>query len=178
VPFDAKNLENELAKEKKKIKNRDIEELLILIKYAKKNMPGFTHLFDIDSDNTVQSVFWIDQIGKANYSKFGQFVSFDTTFSTNQCSMPFAPIIGVDNFGKTVIFGAGLLEDETRKTFRWLFNEFTAAMGNNHPQTIITDQDVAMSQAIGDALPFTIHRYCNFHIGKNINEKLSPFMAF
>jgi hypothetical protein len=91
--------------------------------------------------------------------------------------MPFAPIIGVDNFGKTVIFGAGLLEDESRKTFRWLFNEFTAAMGNNHPQTIITDQDVAMSQAIGDALPFTIHRYCNFHIGKNINEKLSPFMA-
>jgi hypothetical protein len=177
VPFDAKNLENELAKEKKKIKNRDIEELLILIKDAKKNMPRFTHSFDIDSDNIVQSVFWTDQIGKANYSKFGQFVSFDTTFSTNQYSMPFAPIIGLDNFGKTVIFGAGLLEDESRKTFRWLFNEFTAAMGNNHQQTIITDQDVAMSQAIGDALPFTIHRYCNFHVGKNINEKLSPFMA-
>jgi hypothetical protein len=38
VPFDAKNLENELAKEKRKIKNWDIEELLILIKDAKKNI--------------------------------------------------------------------------------------------------------------------------------------------
>jgi hypothetical protein len=57
VPFDAKNLENEHAKEKKKIKNRDIEELIILIKDAKINMPRFTHSFDIDSNNTVQSVF-------------------------------------------------------------------------------------------------------------------------
>jgi hypothetical protein len=103
-------------------------------------MSGFTHSLDVDSDNTVKRLFWTDQIGKANDSKFCQFVSFDTTFSTNQYGMPFAPIIGVDNYGKTVIFGVGLLEDEGVDTFKWLFEEFMSSMDNKHPETIITDQ--------------------------------------
>ncbi|XP_071685151.1 protein FAR1-RELATED SEQUENCE 5-like [Lolium perenne] len=156
VPFDTKNLENELAKERKKIKNRDIEELLLLFKEAREKMPGFRHSLDVDSDNRVKSIFWIDQIGRANYSKFGQFVSFDTTFSTNQYGMPFAPILGVDNYGKTVVFAVGLLEDERADTFKWLFEEFLSAMDNKHPETIITDQDVAMRIAISEALPYTI----------------------
>nr|XP_051229150.1 protein FAR1-RELATED SEQUENCE 3-like [Lolium perenne] len=134
VPFDTKNLENELAKERKKIKNRDIEELLLLFKEAREKMPGFRHSLDVDSDNRVKSIFWIDQIGRANYSKFGQFVSFDTTFSTNQYGMPFAPILGVDNYGKTVVFAVGLLEDERADTFKWLFEEFLSAMDNKHPK--------------------------------------------
>nr|XP_051196902.1 protein FAR1-RELATED SEQUENCE 5-like [Lolium perenne] len=177
VPFDTKNLKNELAKERKKIKNRDIEELLLLFKEAREKMPGFRHSIDVDSDNRVKSIFWTDQIGRANYSKFGQFVSFDTTFSTNQYGMPFAPILGVDNYGKTVVFGVGLLEDERADTFKWLFEEFLSAMDNKHPETIITDQDVAMRIAISKALPYTVHRFCNFHISKNLDDKLSLFFA-
>nr|XP_051229828.1 protein FAR1-RELATED SEQUENCE 5-like [Lolium perenne] len=177
VPFDTKNLENELAKERKKIKNRDIEELLLLFKETREKMPGFRHSLDVDSDNRVKSIFWTDQIGRANYSKFGQFVSFDTTFSTNQYGMPFAPILGVDNYGKTVVFGVGLLEDERADTFKWLFEEFLSAMDNKHPETIITDQDVAMRIAISEALPYTVHRFCNFHISKNLDDKLSLFFA-
>nr|XP_051196504.1 protein FAR1-RELATED SEQUENCE 5-like [Lolium perenne] len=177
VPFDTKNLENELAKERKKIKNRNIEELLLLFKEAREKMPGFRHSLDVDSDNRVKSIFWTDQIGRANYSKFGHFVSFDTTFSTNQYGMPFAPILGVDNYGKTVVFGVGLLEDERADTFKWLFEEFLSAMDNKHPETIITDQDVAMRIAISKALPYTVHRFCNFHISKNLDDKLSLFFA-
>ncbi|KAK1619313.1 hypothetical protein QYE76_024830 [Lolium multiflorum] len=177
VPFDTKNLENELAKERKKIKNRDIEELLLLFKEAREKMHGFRHSLDVDSDNRVKSIFWTDQIGRANYSKFGQFVSFDITFSTNQYGMPFAPILGVDNYGKTVVFGVGLLEDERADTFKWLFEEFLSAMDNKHPETIITDQDVAMRIAISKALPYTVHRFCNFHISKNLDDKLSLFFA-
>ncbi|KAM0856161.1 hypothetical protein ACQ4PT_049302 [Festuca glaucescens] len=83
----------------------------------------------------------------------------------------------VDNYGKTVIFGVGLLEDERADTFKWLFVEFLSAMDNKHLETIITDRDVAMSIAISKALPFTIHRFCNFHISKNLDEKLSQFFA-
>ncbi|XP_051216244.1 protein FAR1-RELATED SEQUENCE 5-like [Lolium perenne] len=172
VPFDTKNLENELAKERKKI-----EELLLLFKEAREKMPGFRHSLDVDSDNRVKIIFWTDQIGRENYSKFGQFVSFDTTFSTNQYGMPFAPILGVDNYGKTVVFGVGLLEDERADTFKWLFEEFLSAMDNKHPETIITDQDVAMRIAISKALPYTVHRFYNFHISKNLDDKLSLFFA-
>nr|XP_051190520.1 protein FAR1-RELATED SEQUENCE 5-like [Lolium perenne] len=139
VPFDTKNLENELAKERKKIKNRDIEELLLLFKEAREKMPGFRHSIDY--------------------------------------GMPFAPILGVDNYGKTVMFGVGLLEDDRADTFKWLFEEFLSAMDNKHPETIITDQDVAMRIAISKALPYTVHRFCNFHISKNLDDKLSLFFA-
>ncbi|KAM0843708.1 hypothetical protein ACQ4PT_057544 [Festuca glaucescens] len=70
-----------------------------------------------------------------------------------------------------------LIKDEKADTFTWLFKEFIAAMGNRHPETIITDQDVAMSIAISEAMPYTVHRYCNFHIGKNMKEKLPMFFA-
>ncbi|XP_051197047.1 protein FAR1-RELATED SEQUENCE 3-like [Lolium perenne] len=140
-------------------------------------MPGFRHSLDVDSDNRVKSIFWTEQIGRANYSKFEHFVSFDTTFSTNQYGMPFAPILGVDNYGKTVVFGVGLLDDERADTFKWLFEEFLSAMDNKHPATIITDQDVAMRIAISKALPYTVHRFCNFHISKNLDDKLSLFFA-
>ncbi|KAK1693064.1 hypothetical protein QYE76_009761 [Lolium multiflorum] len=176
VPFDTKKTRKRASK-RKKIKNRDIEELLLLFKEAREKMPGFRHSIDVDSDNRVKSIFWTDQIGRANYSKFGQFVSFDTTFSTNQYGMPFAPILGVDNYGKTVVFGVGLLEDERADTFKWLFEEFLSAMDNKHPETIITDQDIAMGIAISKALPYTVHRFCNFHISKNLDDKLSLFFA-
>ncbi|CAM0948414.1 unnamed protein product [Alopecurus aequalis] len=75
------------------------------------------------------------------------------------------------------MFGAALLKDETEDTFRRLFTEFISVMGNNHPKTIITDQCVAMGNAIKAVLPFTIHRYCNFHVGKKMKEKLVTFFA-
>ncbi|KAK1601081.1 hypothetical protein QYE76_008360 [Lolium multiflorum] len=84
---------------------------------------------------------------------------------------------GVDNYGKTVVFGVGLLEDERADTFKWLFEEFLSAVDNKHPETIITDQDVAMRIAISEALPYTVHRFCNFHISKNLDDKLSLFFA-
>ena len=91
--------------------------------------------------------------------------------------MPFAPIVGVDNYGKMVLFGAALLQDETAETFKWLFIEFVSVMGNKHPERIITDQCVAMAIAIEAVLPLTVHRFCNFHVGKKIKEKLVTFLA-
>ena len=66
-------------------------------------------------------------------------MSFDTTFSTNIYGLPFAPIIGVDNHGSTVLFGVGLLKDEKIGSFKWLLSTFVEAMGGKEPKYIITD---------------------------------------
>lgn len=91
--------------------------------------------------------------------------------------MPFAPLIGVDNHGKTVLFGAALLKNETADTFRWLFKEFLEAMGGQQPETVITDQDTAMKCTIADMLPNSTHRFCSWHIQKKMKEKLVSFFA-
>lgn len=177
VPFDAKYLSNRNAKKRLKHKNKDIEELLKIFKSVEEKMPGFSYQLQVDAHNTVRSVFWTDQIGRANYSQFGQFVSFDTTYSTNQYNMPFAPVVGVDNYGKTVLFGAALLKDEKENTFRWLFRAFLRSMGGLHPETIITDQDVAMRNAIRAVMLHSTHRFCNWHIQRKMKQKLVPFFA-
>lgn len=38
---------------------------------------------------------------------------FDTTCNTNRYGMTFAPFMGVNNYGQTIIFVCSLLSDET-----------------------------------------------------------------
>nr|GEZ47290.1 protein FAR1-related sequence 11 [Tanacetum cinerariifolium] len=53
-------------------------------------------------------------------SKYGDVVVFDTTYKVNVYDMPCALFVGVNNHGKTVLFGSALFRNETLHTFRWL----------------------------------------------------------
>lgn len=99
---------------------------------------------------------------------------FDTTYNTNKYSMIFAPFVGVNHHGQTIIFTCGLLSDETVESFVWLFSKFLEAMPNHSsPGVIITDQDAAISKAISMILPTTLHHYCLWHILNKFSEKLN-----
>ncbi|KAK2428515.1 hypothetical protein QL285_027031 [Trifolium repens] len=73
----------------------------------------------------------------------------------------------INDYGKTVIFGASLLYDETISSFRWLFETFLKAMGGVKPKTILTDQDAAMAKAFSLVMPETFHGLCTWHIRQN-----------
>ena len=70
-----------------------------------------------DNDVTIMNIFWTDGQAIMDYYVFGDAVSFDTTFSTNEFQMPFAPFIGVNHHKQTVLFGAALLYNEPADTF-------------------------------------------------------------
>ncbi|XP_058075804.1 protein FAR1-RELATED SEQUENCE 5-like [Magnolia sinica] len=108
-----------------------------------------------------------------DYERFGDVICFGTTYKTNEYGRPFAPFIGVNHHRQTVIFGAALLYDETIDSFRWLFRTFCDAMCRKEPQTILTDQDKAMSNAIKIELPGTVHRICVWHMFQNACKHLS-----
>ena len=131
----------------------------------------------MDEENIVRSIFWTDARGRMDYDLYGDFISFDTTFSTNRYNMPFAPIVGINGHAKNVIFGYALLEDQTAETFEWVFQTFVETMNGKKPKIIMTDQDAAMKKAIADFMPDVIHRLCIWHIMKNILEKCGSFMS-
>ncbi|KAK9713996.1 hypothetical protein RND81_06G064200 [Saponaria officinalis] len=81
----------------------------------------------------------------------------------NSYDMPFAIFIGIDNHGRTILFGCALFRDETFATFQWLMKTFVKLMKKS-PKTIISDQDQWMTRAILMEMPFTKHAFCIWHI--------------
>ncbi|XP_039134271.1 protein FAR1-RELATED SEQUENCE 5-like [Dioscorea cayenensis subsp. rotundata] len=106
------------------------------------------------------------------YGYFGDVVCLDPTYGTNKYAMPFVPIVGVNHHLQTVLFGCALIFDETEYSFVWVLEKWLQAMKGSHPKVIMTDQDYAISGAIAKVLPYTIHRYCLWHIFQNAKRHL------
>ena len=135
----------------------------------------FFFAMDINEDGVVQNVFLADGRSRKSYSQFDDVVVFDVTYRTNKFSFPFAPFVGVNHHGQSILLGAALLENETEKTFKWLFEQFLKCMHECPPLALITDQDLAMGKAISKVFPKTKHRYCAWHIQRHVLEHLQPF---
>ncbi|XP_037412255.1 protein FAR1-RELATED SEQUENCE 5-like [Triticum dicoccoides] len=176
--FDVKKLDNLKQGERiRKKENTDIEWTLQYIDKLQIDTPGFCYRLQRDTDNTVLGIFWTDARFRLNYRLFGKIISFDTTYSTNKYNMPFAPIVGINGHGRTIVFGWALLQDETSDTFEWIFQTFMEVMQWKKPGIILTDQDAGMKAAIPKVFPYAIHRFCLWHIFKNVRENMSAFMA-
>lgn len=102
---------------------------------------------------------------------------FDVTYLTNKFKFPFAPFVGVNHHGQSILIGAALLENEKEETFEWLFEQFLVCMFDKYPASIITDQDKAICNAVHKVFPNTRHRYCSWHIKKHQLEHLRPFKS-
>ncbi|XP_042979899.1 protein FAR1-RELATED SEQUENCE 5-like [Carya illinoinensis] len=139
---------------------------------------GFFSLMDMDDDERLRNVFWADARSRAAYKYFGDVVTFDTTYLTNRYGMPFAPFVGVNHHGQSILLGAGLISSEDTKTFTWLFHTWLNCMDGEAPKAIIIDQDRAMKNAISLVFPNSRHRFCLWHILKKIPEKLGSHSAY
>ncbi|GJU91068.1 FAR1-related sequence 5-like protein [Tanacetum coccineum] len=88
-----------------------------------------------------------DKVSKYNYREFGDVVSFDATFNTNK---------------KCVTVAAGLLKNETKKSYIWLLKAFMKAFGKA-PSIVVIDQDEAMRNAIETEFGGSKHRLMHVH---------------
>jgi hypothetical protein len=113
----------------------------------------FYYVIDMDDDSRLQNVFWADARSRASYEYFGDVITFDTTYLINRYDMPFAPFVGVNHHGQSILFGAGLLLNEDTYTFVWLFETWLKCMNYKAPNPIITDRDKVMKNAIGIVFP-------------------------
>ncbi|KAG6631972.1 hypothetical protein CIPAW_13G125900 [Carya illinoinensis] len=120
----------------------------------------------------------LDARSRAAYKYFGDVVTFDTTYLTNRYGMSFAPFVGVNHHGQSILLGARLISSEDTETFTWLFQTWCNCMDGEAPKAIITDQDRAMKNAISLVFPNSRHRFCLWHILKKLPEKLGSHGAF
>ncbi|XP_034225566.1 protein FAR-RED IMPAIRED RESPONSE 1-like [Prunus dulcis] len=139
---------------------------------------NFFYAIDLDESGRLRNVFWADSRSRAAYEEFGDAITFDTTYLTNKYDMPFAPFVGVNHHGHSILLGCGLISSEDTDTFVWLFKVWLACMSGLAPCGIITYQDRAMKNAIEIVFPNTRHRWCLWHIMKKLHEKLKSYKHY
>lgn len=76
-------------------------------------------------------------------------------------------MVGVNHHRQTIVFGFGLLVDETVETYTWVLQNMLVAMNNKTPISVVTDGDKAMSKAIKTVFPKSRHRLCVWHLERN-----------
>uniref|UniRef100_A0A1D1XHS0 Protein FAR1-RELATED SEQUENCE n=1 Tax=Anthurium amnicola TaxID=1678845 RepID=A0A1D1XHS0_9ARAE len=149
--------------------------LLDFFTHMQKVNPSFLYTLDLDDQQRLKNVFWVDSKGRHDYISFGDAVSVDTMYITIKYKVLFSAVSGLNHHGQQLLFGCAILSDETTATFVWLMKSWLKAVGGKVPQTIITDQDEALKSAIKRALPNSKHRFCIWDIKRKISEKLGHF---
>jgi len=122
--------------------------------------PDFSFKYLIDERGHLKQLFWSDTQSCLDYEAFGDVVVFDSTYRTNGYNLPFVPFVGLNHYRSTVVFGCGILSNETFEAYEWLLQTFLTAMAQKHPISVITDGDLAMQKAIRIVLPSSNHKLC------------------
>ncbi|WVZ09007.1 hypothetical protein V8G54_022353 [Vigna mungo] len=174
MDFTERDARNYIGKHRRSLcKDGDGQALLRHFSAKKDLNKDFYYEIELDEGNRICSVFWADVRSRAAAEEFGDVLCFDTTYLTNKYDMPFAPFVGINHHGHSILLGCGLLSYEDTKSFVWLFQSWLRCMGNTAPIGIITDQCRAMANAIEVVFPNTRHRWCLWHIMKKLPEKFS-----
>ncbi|XP_045812262.1 protein FAR-RED IMPAIRED RESPONSE 1-like [Trifolium pratense] len=129
-----KDIRNHLDKGRRlALESGDANAMLECFMHMQEENPKFFYAIDLDDEDRIKNVFWVDAKGRDDYQEFGDVISFDTTYITNKYKMPFAPFIGVNNHFQSRLLGCALLSDESTHTFTWLMKTWLRAMGGKPP---------------------------------------------
>ncbi|XP_042457631.1 protein FAR-RED IMPAIRED RESPONSE 1-like [Zingiber officinale] len=174
LSFDERKCRNYVAEARRlRLGNGDAEALNNYFCRMQSRNSNFFYVIDVDEDSRIRNIFWADARCRAACDSFSDVVTFDTTYLTNSYDMPFAPFVGVNHHGESILLGCGLISKEDSETFIWLFKSWLACMRGRAPRAIITDQCKAMEIAILEVFPDSHHRLCLWHIMKKLPAKFS-----
>ena len=94
------------------VKDLDAQMSMENFKRKQKVNPSFYFAQELNVDGTLKHVLWVNGIVRLNYSLYGDAVSFDITYDTNEYKMVFTPFTGLDNHRLCVTFADTFLGHE------------------------------------------------------------------
>ncbi|XP_021673539.2 protein FAR-RED IMPAIRED RESPONSE 1 isoform X1 [Hevea brasiliensis] len=150
----------------------DAQVMLEHFRYMQDENPNFFYAIDLNEEQCLRNVFWVDAKARLDYGYFDDVIIFDTTYIKSEYKLPFAPFIGVNHHFQCLLLGCALVADETKSTYVWLMRAWLRAMGGLAPRVILTDQDKSLEQAIAEVFPNSHHCFCLWHLLSKIPEKL------
>ncbi|ONI18128.1 hypothetical protein PRUPE_3G198400 [Prunus persica] len=154
-------------------RENDMLELLEACKAMTGRDPDFVYDYTIDENEKVENIAWSFGDSIRAYTIFGDVVAFDTSYRSVTYGLLLGVWFGIDNHGKAIFLGCVLLQDESSHSFAWALQAFMRFMRGRHPQTVLTDIDSGLRDAIARELPNTKHVLCIWHILSKISSWFS-----
>ncbi|KAH0650774.1 putative protein FAR1-RELATED SEQUENCE 10 [Solanum tuberosum] len=154
-------------------RENDLLELLEACKASEQKDEGFVYSFTTDENGRVENIAWSYGHSLQAYSFFGDAVIFDTTYRSITYNMLFGVWFGIDNHGNALFLGCVLLQDETSQSFSWALQSFVRFMRGRQPQTIVTDIDSGLRDAIASEMPNTKHVICIWQVLSKLSSWFS-----
>lgn len=135
--------------------------------------PNFFYAVDLNEEQRLRNVFWIDAKSRLDYNDFGDVVFFDTTYIKHDYKLPIIPIIGVNHHVQFLLLGCALIVDDAKLAYTWLMRAWLRAMSWCPPTVILSDQDKMLKEVIAEVFAGSRHCFCLWHIISQVPEKLS-----
>ncbi|XP_014519144.1 putative protein FAR1-RELATED SEQUENCE 10 isoform X2 [Vigna radiata var. radiata] len=168
-------LENEALLSEKR--ENDVLELLEACKVMKEADDEFVYDFTVDGNDKVENVAWSYGDSVNVNAMFGDVVYFDTSYRSVTYGLLFGVWFGIDSYGRTIFYGCVLLQDETPQSFSWALQTFVRFMRGRCPQTILTDLDPGLRDAIISEFPGTKHVVPQWNILHKVPCWFSPTLG-
>lgn len=79
--------------------------------------------------------------------KFFDVLLVDSTYKRNRFNMPVVNILGLNNFGRNILLGFCLIDEETTEAYTWVFKHLKK-IWKNEPKCFITDESLPIINGI------------------------------
>lgn len=158
-------------------RENDTMELLEACKSLAERDVNFVYDYTTDENNKVENIAWSYGNLIDLYPVYGDVVTFDTTFRSITYGLLLGVWFGIDNNGKEIFIGCVLLQDESSQSFTWALQFLIRFMRGQHPQTILTDIDSSLRDAIASELPNTKHVICLWHVLSKLSSWFSLLLG-
>ncbi|CAM0958600.1 unnamed protein product [Alopecurus aequalis] len=179
LPFNKRSLKTICAGISRNHCDDDVKKTCELFSQLKREDPNFIDNVLADKDGNIRARMWTNGKSRMQYKSFGDAITFDTTYRTNQYEMPFGLFVGVNTHFQSIILGGVLMTNETVENFTWCHRIIYLWMSMRKILTILlpTHQCRAMEVAIIDVLPETAHRWCKWHVLRKAKECLGSLLT-
>lgn len=177
LPFTEIDVRNLLQSFRNVNRDYDAIDLIAMCKKMKDKNPNFQYDFKMDGHNRLEHIAWSYASSVQLYEAFGDALVFDTTHRLDSYDMLFGIWVGLDNHGMACFFGCVLLRDENMQSFSWSLKTFLGFMNGKAPQTLLTDQNIWLKEAVAVEMPETKHAVCIWHILAKLSDSFPPLLG-
>ncbi|XP_074285110.1 putative protein FAR1-RELATED SEQUENCE 10 [Silene latifolia] len=183
LPFIEKDIRNFVHSCKKTSRENDIYftekrvadmlDLLEACKALAEKDVDFSFDFTADAKGNVENITWSYGDSVRAFNNFGDVVQFDMTYQSVIYGLLLGVFSGIDNHGKPIFFAFVLLQEISSLSIAWALQTFVQFMRGRHPQTIVTDLDLRLKDAIANEFPNTKHVVSLWYIKSKLSSWFS-----